>query len=189
MTWPESVDEALDYGWIEGVRRRIALVSYRIRFTPRRPGSIWSRVNLAKAEALIAQQRMQPAGLAAYAARTAEKSGVYAFERAQPAALAADELRAFKREATAWRYFESTPPGSRNVVLHRVVSATRRETRARRLAHLIEACVGQRRVRSAVIAGAGPSCASHGRTGVSPGGMVWATRTRWPHTGRHHSPW
>lgn len=101
MTWPESVDEALDYGWIDGVRRRIDAASYQIRFTPRRPVSVWSRVNLAKAEALIAQQRMQPAGLAAYAARTAETSGVYAFERPQPAALAADEIRAFKPEATA----------------------------------------------------------------------------------------
>lgn len=147
MTWPESVDEALAYGWIDGVRRRIDGVSYQIRFTPRRPGSIWSRVNLAKAEVLIAQQRMQPAGLAAYAARTAEKSGVYAFERAQPAALAADELHAFKREATAWHYFESTPPGYRNVVLHWVISAKRPDTRARRLLHLIEACAAQRRVR------------------------------------------
>ena len=68
-------------------------------------------------------------------------------ERAQPTALAADEARAFEREAAVWRYFESTPPGSRNVVLHRVVSATRRETRSRRLVHLIEACAAQRRVR------------------------------------------
>lgn len=147
MTWPESVDEALAYGWIDGVRRRIDAVSYQIRFTPRRAGSIWSRVNLAKVEALIAQQRMQPAGLAAYAARMAGKSGVYAFERTEAATLTAEETHVFQRQMKAWHYFERTPPGYRNTVLHWVVSAKRAETRARRLMQLIEACTAQRRVR------------------------------------------
>ncbi|NYZ61863.1 YdeI/OmpD-associated family protein [Luteimonas deserti] len=146
MTWPESVDEALAYGWIDGVRRRIDATSYRIRFTPRRPGSIWSRVNLAKVEALIAQQRMQPAGLAAYAARKAERSGVYAFERSEPAALAPEEMRAFESDEIAWQYFAASPPGYRNVMTHWIVSAKRPDTRARRLARLIEACAAQRRL-------------------------------------------
>ncbi|WP_101926890.1 MULTISPECIES: YdeI/OmpD-associated family protein [Luteimonas] len=146
MTWPDSVDEALCYGWIDGVRKRIDDASYQIRFTPRRRGSIWSRVNLAKVEALIAQQRMQPAGLAAYAARDDSRSGVYAFERAAPAVLAPDETRTFQRDGLAWQYFVASPPGYRNLMTHWIVSAKRPETRARRLAQLIDACAGQRRI-------------------------------------------
>ena len=81
ITWPQSVDEALRFGWIDGVRKTIDSVSYMIRFTPRKPGSIWSKVNIAKAEVLIAENRMAPAGLAAYARRNAERSGIYAYER------------------------------------------------------------------------------------------------------------
>jgi len=146
MSWSESVDEALCVGWIDGVRKRIDEQSYQIRFTPRRAGSIWSKVNLAKVEQLTAEGRMRPAGIAAFEARQEAKTGIYAFEREQPAELSAEETRDFKRNARAWRYFESAPPSYRKVMLHWVVSAKRSGTRARRLVQLIEACWEERRI-------------------------------------------
>lgn len=147
MTWPESVDEALCVGWIDGVRRRIDDTRYCIRFTPRRPGSIWSAVNISKVGALRAAGRMTPAGEAAFAARREDRSRVYAFERDAPAELDAAESRAFQAQATAWRFFEAQPPGYRRVVLHWVVSAKRADTRARRLLALVEACGRGERLR------------------------------------------
>jgi uncharacterized protein YdeI (YjbR/CyaY-like superfamily) len=146
MTWPESVDEALCFGWIDGVRKRIDDQSYQIRFTPRKPGSIWSLVNLDKVEKLLAQGRMHPAGVAAYEARTEEKTGVYAFEREKPAELTRAETRTFKQDLVAWRYFESAAPSYRKVMLHWVVSAKQPATRERRLAQLVQACAEQRRI-------------------------------------------
>lgn len=146
MSWPESVDVALCFGWIDGVRKRIDAESYQIRFTPRKAGSNWSRVNVAKVETLLAQGRMQPAGMAAYAARTEHQTGVYAFEQAQPAQLDATETAAFQHHAAAWRYFEACPASYRRVMLHWVVSAKQTATRARRLAQLIDACGEQRRI-------------------------------------------
>ena len=146
MTWPQSVDEALSYGWIDGVRKRIDDASYQIRFTPRRRDSIWSLVNLAKVEELIAQRRMRPAGIAVYEARSHKNTGVYAFERDQPAELAKEEARMFKKNSTAWKYFESSAPSYRRVMTHWVVSAKQTATRARRLEQLIQACAEQRRI-------------------------------------------
>lgn len=146
MTWSESVDEALCVGWIDGVRRRIDDLAYAIRFTPRRRGSIWSAVNLAKAEALIAAGRMRAAGRAAYDARDPAKCEVYAFERAEAPALTAAETRAFRAAKAAWAFFGRCPPGYRTVVLHWVTTAKKPETRARRLAQLIDACARQERL-------------------------------------------
>ncbi|MEP6731418.1 MAG: YdeI/OmpD-associated family protein [bacterium] len=137
MTWPESVDEALRFGWIDAVRKTIDDESYMIRFTRRKPTSIWSKVNIAKVEALIAANRMAPAGIAAYALRTPERSGVYSFER-EPANFDAEQLRAFHKNKKAWEFFERQPPGYRRVVTHYVTSAKRAETRDRRLAAVIE---------------------------------------------------
>lgn len=147
MTWSESVDEALCFGWIDGVRRRLDDTAYTIRFTPRRRGSIWSAVNVAKIEALSAQGRMQPAGLAAFAARDEKKTAIYAFEQERPAELSAAELRVLKKNKPAWAYFQAVPPGYRQVVTHWVVSAKKPETRARRLEQLIQACAEGRRLR------------------------------------------
>lgn len=147
MTWPESVDEALCFGWIDGVRQRIDDAAYHIRFTPRRPGSIWSAVNVAKVNALIAQGRMQPAGLAAFAARSEAKTAIYAFEREQPAELAAAELKAFQRHKAAWVWFQAQAPSYQRQMLHWVVSAKRPETRARRLEQLITASTQRLRLR------------------------------------------
>jgi uncharacterized protein YdeI (YjbR/CyaY-like superfamily) len=137
MTWSESVDEALCYGWIDGVRRTIDDQRYSIRFTPRKARSIWSNVNIAKVKALIAEGRMQPAGLAAWERRSEERSGVYSFER--PAlVLDAESERRFRKHTKAWRFFEAQPPGYRKQMIGRVMSAKRAETRERRLALLIE---------------------------------------------------
>ena len=146
MTWPEAVDEALAFGWIDGVRKRIDAEAYQIRFTPRRKGSIWSLVNVAKVAELTEQGRMQPAGIAAYQARQQHKTGVYAFEQQNPAALTPAEIGAFGQDGAAWRYFESTPPGYRKVMIHWVTGAKQPATRARRLAQLMQACAEQRRI-------------------------------------------
>jgi uncharacterized protein YdeI (YjbR/CyaY-like superfamily) len=146
MSWSESVDEALCSGWIDGVRRRIDDGAYSIRFTPRKPGSIWSAINIAKVEQLQAEGRMTGAGTEAFARRTDARSKVYSHEQAQTAELSAAELLAFKRDKAAWRFFdEDTPPGYKKVVLHWISSAKKPETRVARLAKLIEACAtGQR---------------------------------------------
>jgi uncharacterized protein YdeI (YjbR/CyaY-like superfamily) len=137
ITWPESVDEALCYGWIDGVRHSLDDERYTIRFTPRKPTSIWSNVNIAKVDALLKAGRMMPAGLAAWERRDPKQSGIYAFER-ETAAFDAEAERRFKRDKTAWRWFQTQPPGYRHLATHWVVSAKRPETRERRLTILIE---------------------------------------------------
>lgn len=146
MNWSESVEEALCFGWIDGVRKRIDDSSYMIRFTPRRRESIWSPVNLAKMKILIAQGRVQPAGLAAYEGRSAKKTAGYSFEQEHPVELAALEARQFKRNKVAWKFFESVAPSYRKLVTHWVVNAKKPETRARRLEELIDACAEGRRL-------------------------------------------
>ena len=146
MTWSESVDEALCFGWIDGVRKRIDDDAYTIRFTPRKPTSIWSAINIAKFHQLQAEGRMTPAGAQAFAHRKEAKSVVYSYEQAETAALAPEELRAFRRNQAAWKYFEAAPPGYKKQMLHRITSAKRSETRAARLAKLIEACAAGKRL-------------------------------------------
>jgi uncharacterized protein YdeI (YjbR/CyaY-like superfamily) len=137
LTYPEALDAALCFGWIDGPRKGLDARAYSIRFSPRREGSIWSRVNLRHVERLRAAGLMRPAGEAALARRDPARTGVYAFER--PAAeLAPGELAAFRAEAAAHRFFAAQPPGWRRTVLFWVVSAKRPETRAFRLRALIE---------------------------------------------------
>lgn len=147
LSWSESVDEALCFGWIDGVRRRIDDASYSIRFTPRRATSIWSAVNIAKFEQLVAEGRMTAAGVAAHAHRKADKSAVYSHEQAHTAELSPQELAAFQSDATAWAFFQGTPPGHQKVALHWVTSAKKAETRAARLARLRQACAAGERLR------------------------------------------
>ncbi|MDB5846437.1 MAG: bacteriocin-protection protein [Rhodoferax sp.] len=147
MSWSQSVDEALCVGWIDGVRTRIDDATYSIRFTPRQASSIWSAINIAKVEKLKSEGRMTPAGAKAFGKRTDAKSMVYSHEQEEPAELSPTELAAFKGDAPAWTFFESTPPGYRKVVLHWVTSAKKLETRAARLGKLVEACVDGRRLR------------------------------------------
>lgn len=137
LTWSQSVDEALCFGWIDGVRYSIDEISYKIRFTPRRPGSNWSAVNIKKVEEMIARGRMTPAGLKAYKARKPDKSGVYSYEQARPQLDPAyeEELRG---NAAAWEFFQSQPAWYRRTAGHWVMEAKREETRRKRLATLIE---------------------------------------------------
>jgi uncharacterized protein YdeI (YjbR/CyaY-like superfamily) len=147
MTWSESVDEALCFGWIDSVRRRIDEQAYQIRFTPRQPGSVWSAVNILKFEQLNAQGRMTEAGRRAFANRTEPKSRIYSHEQPQPAELTKAETRTFKAHPQAWAHFEACPPGYRKVLLHWVTGAKKAETRARRLKKVIEASADGKRLR------------------------------------------
>ena len=137
LTWSESVDEALCFGWIDGVRKRLDEHRYVIRFTPRKPDSAWSAVNLAKMDGLLGSGRVAPAGLAAYERRSAAKSRVYSYEQRQSAELEPELARRFRAAKRAWAFFESQPPGYRRLATYWVVSAKRVETRRRRLATLI----------------------------------------------------
>lgn len=147
MTWSDSVDEALSVGWIEGVRRRIDDRAYQIRFTPRKPTSIWSAINIRKFHELEAAGRMTDAGRAAFARRSAAKSAVYAYEQASHAELTVDETRTFKARKAAWRYFEACPPGYRKTMQHWITNVRKPETRAKRLRVVIDACAAGRRLR------------------------------------------
>ncbi|MEO6291784.1 MAG: YdeI/OmpD-associated family protein [Burkholderiaceae bacterium] len=147
MTWPESVDVALCYGWIDGVRKRIDDASYTIRFTPRKTTSIWSAININKFNDLQQQGRMTPAGVKAFAHRKEAKSRIYSHEQTFTAELSADELQAFQREPAAWAYFEATPPGYKKVRLHLITTPKRAETRATRFAKLLAACKRGERIR------------------------------------------
>ncbi len=135
IDWPQARDQALCFGWIDGVRRSLGDEAYTIRFTPRRKGSIWSKVNVARYDALKAQGLMTPAGERAYEANK-HKTGLYAYERAL-AELTAGEEAMFRKNAAAWADWERRPPGYRKTVLHWVTSAKRPETRAKRLGILI----------------------------------------------------
>jgi uncharacterized protein YdeI (YjbR/CyaY-like superfamily) len=146
LTWPESVDEALCYGWIDGLRRSIDAPSYAIRFTPRRSGSTWSNVNVRRVGELIREGRMRPAGLRAFEARDPERSGTYSFEQREAATLGPEAEARFRASPEAWRYFEAQPPGYRKTATWWVVSAKQEATRERRLRALIEDSAAGRRV-------------------------------------------
>jgi len=144
MTWPESVDEALCVGWIDGLRRRVDAERYAIRFTPRRPGSNWSRVNLARVAALTAEDRMQPAGIAAFEARKPEADEPSYEDR--PDELPEPYAVAFRaRDAAAWDFFLAQSRSYRRLVIGWILSAKREETRLRRLEEIVEASAAGRR--------------------------------------------
>ncbi len=142
MTWPEAVDVALCFGWIDGVRRSIDETSYRNRFTPRKARSNWSKVNLAKYAALEAAGKVHPAGRAAY------ERGVpsdYSFE-SEPKELAPEYEAKLRADEAAWADWSARPPGYRRTVTHWLMSAKREDTRERRLATLVECSRAGRKV-------------------------------------------
>ncbi len=145
ITWPEAVEQALRFGWIDGVRHSLDDESYTNRFTPRKPNSNWSAINVAKVEELKQRGLMAPAGLRAYEARTAERTGVYSFERADQE-LPPDFVERFRAQSQAWEWFTSRPPGYRRTATHWVLSAKRDETRQRRLRQLIDCSAEGRNV-------------------------------------------
>ena len=139
VTWPESVDEALCVGWMDGVRHRIDDERYQNRFTPRRATSHWSAINIVKVAVLQAEGRMQPAGLAAFARRTEAKSRKAAYEQKTVAEFAVSDAKQFKRNRAAWAYFDAQPAGYRQRMTWWVVSAKQLQTRQKRLLRLIAA--------------------------------------------------
>jgi uncharacterized protein YdeI (YjbR/CyaY-like superfamily) len=144
IDWPQARDQALCFGWIDGVRRSLGDEAYTIRFTPRRPGSIWSKVNVERFAALQADGLMTLAGERAYE-ENKHKSGLYSYEKPL-ASLTAEEEKLFRRTKAAWVHWESQPPGYRKLVLNWITTAKRPETRAKRLATLIEDSAAGRRI-------------------------------------------
>jgi uncharacterized protein YdeI (YjbR/CyaY-like superfamily) len=145
ITWPESVDQALSFGWIDGVRKRIDDESYTIRFTPRRKGSIWSAINIKRVAELTKQGLMHAAGLAAFGRRSDRKSAIYAYENAPRELEPAYEKR-FRANRKAWKYFNDQAPSYRRVAVYWVMSAKKEETRERRLSQLIDDSAEQRKL-------------------------------------------
>ena len=137
ITWPESVDEALCVGWIDGIRKSVDEISYKIRFTPRKQSSIWSAVNIKRAQALVDEGRMQPAGLKAFHARKENKSGVYSYEQRRDQ-LEEPYASLLRNNKAAWDFFQAQPASYRKVAGWYVVSAKKDETRLKRLEKLIE---------------------------------------------------
>lgn len=137
ITWPESVDEALCCGWIDGIRKTIDADSYKIRFTPRKKTSIWSAVNIRRVKALIEAKRMLPAGLEAFGDKRENKSGIYSYEQRR-AELDEPYLGRLKKNKAAFAFFSAQPPGYRKIAIWFVVSAKREETRLKRLDVLVE---------------------------------------------------
>ena len=146
ITWPESVDEALSFGWIDGVRKRIDEESYTIRFTPRKAVSNWSAINIKRVGELTKLGRMQPAGLRAFEQRREDRSRIYSYENAPRTLPPEMELQFRKKSRKAWEWYNAQPPSYRRVTTFWVVSAKREETRARRLAALIEYSAEERRI-------------------------------------------
>jgi uncharacterized protein YdeI (YjbR/CyaY-like superfamily) len=145
ITWPESVDEALCFGWIDGIRKRVDEISYKIRFTPRRRGSIWSAINIKRARELAKQKRIRPAGAKAFAAKMENKSGIYSYEQ-RPAEMPARYAKMLKKNKAAWNFFRAQPPSYRKMITWYVVRAKKEETRSQRMARVIAASAKRKRL-------------------------------------------
>ncbi len=147
MSWPESVDEALCFGWIDAVRKRIDQERYMIRFTRRRPQSIWSVVNIGRVNELLRTGQMRPAGIEAFQRRSEEKSGIYAHEQREGVVLDQELEQRFRESCEGWRFFEAQPASYRRQMTWWVIGAKREETRRKRLDALIEASAAGKRMR------------------------------------------
>ena len=137
ITYPEALDEALCYGWIDGVRRKLNETSYEQRFSPRKPKSIWSLINVRHVERLLKEGRMRPPGLEAYERRDPKRTGIYSFENA-PRQFAPTYEKRFRQNKKAWQFFTNEPAYVKKVCIHWVMSARKEETQIRRLEKLIE---------------------------------------------------
>ena len=137
ITWPESVEAVLCFGWIDGVRKSIDETSYLIRFTPRRPASNWSSININLVRKLTKQGLMHPAGLKAFAARSAKKSAIYSYEQRNNAQFTREQAKQFRANKAAWEFFRSQAPWYQRVTTFWVISAKREETKLKRLSLLI----------------------------------------------------
>jgi uncharacterized protein YdeI (YjbR/CyaY-like superfamily) len=144
ITWPEAVDGALCFGWIDGVRKSLGETSYVIRFTRRRPKSIWSAVNIRRVAELTKLGRMRPRGLEAFERRTGNRSEIYAYEQRKGAKLSSAYEKQLRGNKKAWNFFQAHPPWYRRTASWWVISAKKEETRLKRLAQLIDDCEHQR---------------------------------------------
>jgi len=149
MTWAESVDQALCFGWIDGLRKSFDDISYTIRFTPRKPHSVWSAINIKRAQDLASQGLIRPAGLKAFEARQENRSGIYSYEQ-RTASLPEPYDGILKKNRAAWTFFQVQPPGYRKLASWWVVSAKKEETRLRRLGELVELMSQRRSLRELV---------------------------------------
>lgn len=147
MSWSESVDEAICYGWIDGVRKSIDTESYTIRFTPRKPKSIWSAINIKKVEDLTREGRMMPAGLAAFNKREVKRSAIYSYELDETAELSKEFEQQFRANEKAWAYYQKMAPGYRKQTAHWVMTGKQAATREKRLAELIRDCAEGKKVK------------------------------------------
>jgi len=145
ITYPEALDEALCFGWIDGVRRSLNETSYTIRFTPRKAKSIWSLINVRHVERLSKEARMQPSGLTAYALREDKRTGIYSFEN-KPREFSVEYAKQFKANKKAWKFFQAQPGYTTRTSIYWVMSAKKEETRIRRLQQLIEASAEGKRL-------------------------------------------
>lgn len=146
ITWPESVEEALCFGWIDGVRKSLDETSYTIRFTPRKPTSTWSAININLVRKLTKQGLMHPAGLNAFAARSEKKSAIYSYEQRKNAKLSREQEKQFRANKPAWEFFRSQAPWYQRVCTYWVISAKREETKLKRLSELITHSQNHRRI-------------------------------------------
>lgn len=137
ITWPESVEVALCFGWIDGVRKSLGDTGYTIRFTPRKPTSNWSAININLVQKLTKRGLMHPAGLKAFASRNEKKSAIYSYEQRKSARFTREQERQFRASKAAWKFFRSCPPWYRRVTTYWVTSAKKEETKVKRLSELI----------------------------------------------------
>jgi uncharacterized protein YdeI (YjbR/CyaY-like superfamily) len=146
ITWPEAVDQALCFGWIDGVRRRVDDISYCNRFTPRKPRSTWSALNVKRMKELVEQGLVATAGLAAFERRGDDRTAIYSYEQRTDARLDPDQERRLRADDRASGFFDAQPPSYRRAAIHWVTSAKRPETRERRLAQLIACSAAEQTV-------------------------------------------
>jgi uncharacterized protein YdeI (YjbR/CyaY-like superfamily) len=146
ITWPESVEVALCFGWIDGVRKSLDETSCTIRFTPRKPTSTWSAININLVEKLTKQGLMHPAGLKAFAARSEKKSGIYSYEQRKSARFTREQEKQFRANKPAWDFFQSQPPGYKQLTTYWVTTAKKEETKQKRFSILIDHSQHQRKI-------------------------------------------
>jgi uncharacterized protein YdeI (YjbR/CyaY-like superfamily) len=146
ITWQESVDVALCFGWIDGIRKGINETSYTIRFTPRRPTSTWSSINIKRVRELTKKGLMHPAGLRVFAARSAKKSGIYSYEQRKSARFTREQEKQFRENKSAWEFFRSQAPSYQTLTTWWIISAKKEETRLKRLSLLIDHSQHRRRL-------------------------------------------
>ncbi|MGA9799776.1 MAG: YdeI/OmpD-associated family protein [Terriglobales bacterium] len=144
ITWPEAVDGALCFGWIDGLRKSLGETSYVIRFTPRRPTSVWSAINIKRVAELTTLGLMRPKGVQAFEKRTGKRSEIYAYEQRKGAKLSAAYEKQFRANTKAWKFFQTRPPWYRRTASWWVISAKKEETRVKRLAQLVDDCAHER---------------------------------------------